>query len=1028
MEPNLRTISHRGFAEKICRPNLCQSLQTNRLPASKGRRSHRISMSERTALKLAARLSKTRHLILGSLCYEGASPQRCLSLLCRCADLAKLVVFWTKGFSQDSQVVAVQVGVTALPLQAFNVYLFSSFALLLLAPKYPQHFILSFKHTRYSREGDWLGMSVPNVRYGHRNHTFESNSIPLLQSDASNTGLSTISGQKRSEATKQPLPPFDKALGTKKWCFIGLATIYVLSLGLIICGTIAFVIAGERIPKHFFEIPAAFRPDATPVLLYPTVIFGSMSDSAREITILAINTCVTVSTEILGYIHATSLRWALYHEGRLHSNSNLRLFTSCRQCRPNSWYVNVVWGLLLTVSYSCASQIIVGADDILSPGDVGFNSTAIVILGACLLFLCILSTWSLFPSYDRKILSWSSDPLNTTLALLHDTWQRPELHPARLPRAVQPQVTYVYSRLKIVVAYLWFLVPLIGTGGGAILRIQNQQLDKSFIADSYGSIPTSLLPPCSVVGYCIGWHNSAPAVNILFLAAVQILYTLAIHSAEQLVNLHRDEAVWRCASSNRATHGTIIAKESTKAAFTSWQTAFLLVMKPVSHWLFGLCIVVNGQHLIAFHPMPLFTLAGVAILLAAFGTFLASHKQKGPQPATYGDLMLLAELVDDWGDGAGGRLFWGDKGIDTSSGGKIRLAGTSSCKGDVTEIIKDGRDYDLDSSLPFQGSLGDAWMNEPIKDLDYVFSQVTVTIYLALLPLIQSFTISLIEFLSGKSKLRNSGKGDDIRKLKWSYVSKDMSSTADSHSLHGSATRLSTSTPAKRIPRIETNDLHHPGYPSFQYIPLTVNFPLSSFHFTVAPPPATHIILEHPTLKLINPELKYGIERGDFEDLVGSFAGGDEAFVDVARGVGVVKLVCTTVDGCSYNHEFLNPRIYQRLYLPFSPRGAAVHVEPRTCPAFALSCSVWGRINNEFWLCHSMQRWQWEYSSWCKMFSGQISEYVLLLPPERGLSLHVAERHFLGHYARIMVGLRDYVAFCMWKIQLFNEFHGVIFS
>lgn len=37
----------------------------------------------------------------------------------------------------------------------------------------------------------------------------------------------------------------------------------------------------------------------------------------------------------------------------------------------------------------------------------------------------------------------------------------------------------------------------------------------------------------------------------------------------------------------------------------------------------------------------------------------------GPQPATWGHLETLADLIDDWGMGDQGKIFWGDKGEGT---------------------------------------------------------------------------------------------------------------------------------------------------------------------------------------------------------------------------------------------------------------------------------------------------------------------------------------------------------------------------
>jgi hypothetical protein len=66
---------------------------------------------------------------------------------------------------------------------------------------------------------------------------------------------------------------------------------------------------------------------------------------------LLLNVVVTVALDCMSYIHSTTLRWALFHEGRLENNSNLRLFSSSRLHIPNKRYMNVISGLSLALTY-----------------------------------------------------------------------------------------------------------------------------------------------------------------------------------------------------------------------------------------------------------------------------------------------------------------------------------------------------------------------------------------------------------------------------------------------------------------------------------------------------------------------------------------------------------------------------------------------------------------------------------------------------------------------------------------------------
>jgi hypothetical protein len=133
---------------------------------------------------------------------------------------------------------------------------------------------------------------------------------------------------------------------------------------------------------------------------------------------------------------------------------------------------------------------------------------------------------------------------------------------------------------------------------------------------------------------------------------------------EQLTNLHRDETSWRAASKLDAKHGATVGRKSTKATFIAWQTVELSILKPVSHWLFGLLFVVELIKRIFIHPMLHFALAWIVFLLAVFALVLMYYQPKGPQPTIYGNLRILVEFMNGWGDAGSGKLFLGDKGED----------------------------------------------------------------------------------------------------------------------------------------------------------------------------------------------------------------------------------------------------------------------------------------------------------------------------------------------------------------------------
>ena len=73
-------------------------------------------------------------------------------------------------------------------------------------------------------------------------------------------------------------------------------------------------------------------------------------------------------------------------------------------------------------------------------------------------------------------------------------------------------------------------------------------------------------------------------------------------------------------------------------------------------------------------PQLLYLTIG-SVLLATLVIFVALQRPKGNQPATYGHLQTLVDLVDDWHL----MMFWGDKGLSgMSQTEEVRHAGTSA--------------------------------------------------------------------------------------------------------------------------------------------------------------------------------------------------------------------------------------------------------------------------------------------------------------------------------------------------------------
>lgn len=86
----------------------------------------------------------------------------------------------------------------------------------------------------------------------------------------------------------------------------------------------------------------------------------------------------------------------------------------------------------------------------------------------------------------------------------------------------------------------------------------------------------------------------------------------------------------------------------------------LFIFKSVIHWLYSLAISVDFFQGLNMRIPQIFYLAVGAIFLAVFVTTCVSWKLKGPQPAAFGHLQTLADLVDVWPN-VGESMFWGQK-------------------------------------------------------------------------------------------------------------------------------------------------------------------------------------------------------------------------------------------------------------------------------------------------------------------------------------------------------------------------------
>ncbi|OCK75209.1 hypothetical protein K432DRAFT_309055, partial [Lepidopterella palustris CBS 459.81] len=116
-----------------------------------------------------------------------------------------------------------------------------------------------------------------------------------------------------------------------------------------------------------------------------------------------------------------------------------------------------------------------------------------------------------------------------------------------------------------------------------------------------------------------------------------------------------------------------------KTACTRRPTVIVFIFKAVIHWFFGLSVKRwfepaddGNRNFFRFRPVQISYITRMLVLLVIIISSLASWKPKGPQPAAYGHLQTLADLIHEWPEGED--LFWGHKSKDKN---RICHAGAS---------------------------------------------------------------------------------------------------------------------------------------------------------------------------------------------------------------------------------------------------------------------------------------------------------------------------------------------------------------
>ncbi|KZP31885.1 hypothetical protein FIBSPDRAFT_1037064 [Athelia psychrophila] len=439
----------------------------------------------------------------------------------------------------------------------------------------------------------------------------------------------------------------------------------------------------------------------------PTYNIGwSIKDHSieREIVTLTITIVVAICTEAVGFVHSVSLRSTLATEGRLEFTTNLRLFTAANWNFGNSKIMNTLMAVLLVVLYAASSMILPRykyeyKDGELqhAPNDSDQPTLSIwpiplIVLGAALLLQVIIAIIGVLTS-PHGIQTWSASQFDVTAAAIRHVPTPINYRPNRcmlsvrergdnslslIPRTKQPSPWKSHPRVQKVVWFTLMFVPAYIIGGATVVQLTKPTM--------YKNLSWSFLPNDATFTHPFNLGPSIIDVLLTFIVVVaaQSPLTMGLHGCEIITNIVRDEKAWRRASrtsgapisSSLLTTIKDLAHNPGAGLSAWWPNICLLIVKPASHWTFGLAFHSSGV-VMEVGPVQFFYLALMMGLFTAIMMLLAFRSPIGPQPAAYGHLQTLADLIDYWPH-KDGRIFWGDKSPPRDN--SVYHAGTSDTK------------------------------------------------------------------------------------------------------------------------------------------------------------------------------------------------------------------------------------------------------------------------------------------------------------------------------------------------------------
>ncbi|KAK4213044.1 hypothetical protein QBC37DRAFT_441071 [Rhypophila decipiens] len=484
----------------------------------------------------------------------------------------------------------------------------------------------------------------------------------------------------------------DDSAMTRRACLVGLVIGWFFGIGCLVLGSI------------FLYLEVRDGTDMATRI--------GLSHNWREFLTLFLNAIVTQLTDSMGYIHACTLRWALHSEGLLDFNSNLRLFRVSKYSKANGWLANGINFAGILLAYGSTSLIFLCLNPELARlldhkyesdevEGVHINSIAVMMLGAGLLAQAIIATWAVGTTH---IPTWSSNPLDVVRACIMDEHVGHRIEPrlgrcmmsvhlakedAQSLRPSPKQGPMIKADIRIfrILLVLW-ATPIIGVlWGGVIYQSIVKGYHHGVLGRSWAMIPifTGITDVNCDTSHCtdgssvlhVIWTANNGTQGVLFgvflILAAQSIVTVFLLCAELIVNLSRDEEIYRELIGPKGTNSHF---NSVWAAMTSWKMILLFALKACVHWMFGLAINMQFQLGVNIYPPQVFYFAIFALITAIFGLYLSCRQPEGYLPATYGHIQTMADVIDEWSDS--GCMFWGEKDPGDRHRGIPGYTGTST--------------------------------------------------------------------------------------------------------------------------------------------------------------------------------------------------------------------------------------------------------------------------------------------------------------------------------------------------------------